>query len=197
MPGASRTCRGFSTRHPWRGEKASAPASPPAGPYPSGPAMLGALKGANVKRNGNGNGRSNRTSKIKSALAAASGIDLAVAWQLSRLLMSALCMTPSIAAAAGADRHGCRSSDAGPGMARHRGLRRTREAQGIGSRFCLSRSDGMPRACFFAHFLCAKESESRDSAKRCADTPRSATTGQAQIKRPVQTAAADPVFDQH
>ncbi|WP_439641609.1 hypothetical protein [Nevskia sp.] len=39
--------------------------------------MLGALKGANVKRNGNsnsnGNGRSNRTSKIKSALAAASG----------------------------------------------------------------------------------------------------------------------------
>lgn len=37
--------------------------------------MLGALKGANVKRNGNSNSyfRSNRTSKIKGALAAASG----------------------------------------------------------------------------------------------------------------------------
>ncbi len=45
MPCASRTCRGFSTRHPWRDEKASAPASPPAGPIPPCPAMLGALNG--------------------------------------------------------------------------------------------------------------------------------------------------------
>lgn len=123
MPCASRSWRGFSTRHPWRDEKASAPASPPAGPDPPCPAMLGALQGGFTAT---ATATAEAESKAKAAALRAAAFVVAVAVVVDVASAFAVdvhphCMAPSIAAISGGSRHGCRLSAVRPWMACPRG----------------------------------------------------------------------------
>ena len=136
MPCASRSWRGFSTRHPWRDEKASAPASPPAGPYPPCPAMLGALQGGFTAA---ATATAEAESKAKAAAlrAAALSLQLLLRLMLLRLLpwtsIPLACRRASQRSLGGEgsrlastarcepERHGCRLSAVRPWMACPRG----------------------------------------------------------------------------
>ena len=183
MPCASRTWRGFSTRHPWRDEKASAPASPPAGPNPPCPAMLGALKGgftATATATSKATTKPPRFAR-RQFCCRYSFVDTALGrppppqpspasggwsgfgfrfWLLPLPLLSRwLLHLPPIAWRRASQRsEGATGMDAGramPGQGWPVSAvpRRAREAQGIDSRRCFTRVDDMPGALPLVTFL--------------------------------------------
>ncbi len=87
------------------------------------------------------------------------------------LFRSPHCMAPSIASIGGGSGHGCPLRDTGPWMARYRGPRRSREAQGIGSRLCFSRVDDMLGPPFFGYFLQRLKKVTRALARNSAQQP--------------------------
>ena len=93
---ASRPWRGFLTRHPWRGKKASAPASPPAGPVRHGLRCSARSRGS----------YGNSNSRVKSTAAARSAAAVSLQLMLPLILPLPWTLIPLHAAEHRSDRRG-------------------------------------------------------------------------------------------
>jgi hypothetical protein len=184
MPCASRSWRGFSTRHPWRDEKASAPASPPAGPIPPCPAMLGALQGG-FTATATATAEAKSKAKSKAAAQSAAAFDLVFAVDVDVALAFAVdvhphCMAPSIAAISGGSRHGCRLSAVRPWMACPRGTPEIARSAGhrLALLFLASRRHAagrIPLVTFLGRSRKVTRATARNSSMRPDQTARLAT----------------------